>query len=197
MSLENTALLDVDWPDGSENIGGTAEKFWFAPKSHFAKGGIPEVSAAPASIADAATVNGSGFVFKTGRGWNTMHVITDTGGINCEPQGERSGKSFLNKYAYIHPGNKAAALGFCRYANNTSMIMVVQEADGTFRQMGSELFGVTFDVINPTTGNATAERKQISVECSYPSVSPAPIITNYDPKGDEVSASTSSSATGA
>ena len=195
-SLENIALTDIDWPDGSENIGGTGQKLWFAPRGDFAKGGIPAVPQNPATLEEAAQVDGANFQFKTGKGWNTLYVTRDTGGITGEPQGEMDGKSFLNKYAFVTPGNQAKALGFSRYINNTPLIMIVQEADGTLRMMGSDVFGVSFDSITPTTGATTAERKQVAFECSFPSVAPAPIVTNYSPANFEASGSSSTSAGG-
>lgn len=199
VSLENTAILDIAWPDGSENMGGMAAYFYYAPRSSFAKNGIPNVPESPASLDDAAVIDCAqesvGYNFKTGKGWNKMYITRDTSGVVCEPQGELDGKSFLNKFSFVHPGNKRRALGFARYANNTPMILLVPESDGTLRQLGSENLPVNFDNITPTTGATTAERKQISFECSYPSTSPAPIVLGYDPLDDAASLSTSSSTT--
>ncbi len=196
MGMENVTPADIEWSAGSENIGGTTDKIWFAPKQDFADDGIPEVPSDPTTFASAAVAAGS-VAFKTGKGWFSMYVTRDTAGVTSESQGEIDGKSFLNKFVFTHPGNKKEVLGWCRWANNSDLIFMVREAGGSYRLMGSELFSCKADTIAPTTGVATADKKHVAVEVSYPSVSPAPIVESYDPDTDLVNSSTSGSASAA
>lgn len=176
MGAENTSPEHVLWEDGQDNPGGLQTVAFYAPISAFADDGIPQVPANPVAFAEAVEIS-TDFVFKPGEGFRKLYLTEDTGMMEDESIGERDGKSWRNKMKAFHPGTKAEALGFARWANNTGLIWVVVEADGQKRIVGSEQFPAKIDTNVITTTETTDGRRGQTLESSCASITPAPIYT--------------------
>lgn len=172
MGLENLVPGDVLWADGQDNMGGLSTIHAYAPVSDFLT--INEPPEDPATFADAAKISAA-HVFKPGKGWRKLYTTEDTSGLMDESVGEKDGKSYKNKATLFHPGTKDDLLGMARYLNNTGIILLVQESEGAYRQVGSSRFPAKVDTNTIDTTTTTDGRKGMTAEIGAASHYPAPI----------------------
>lgn len=175
MSLENITPEDILFADGQDNMGSIASFHAWAPVTDFAS--IGEIKADPANFTEAASIENA-HTFKAGKGWLKFYTTQDTSGLMDESVGERDGKSYINKATLFHPGTKAELLGMARYLNNTGIILMVQESEGAWRQVGSARFPAKIDTSTIDTGTSTDGRKGWTVEISAANHLPAPHYTH-------------------
>lgn len=130
--------LDVAGPSGTEdNMGGTAQKIYFAPVRDILT--IQEPTASPTALGDLVTIS-TAHVMKTGKKFHELYLTMDTGEIDDEPTGDRDARGVKSTLKGKTPGQSAALLGFMSQAKNDRFIVLVPLADGTIRQIGSGQF---------------------------------------------------------
>lgn len=180
-----TALFaDLEWAEGQDNVPGTGTIFYYALKSDIDN--FPEPIAAPANMGEYAKLESDvGFTF-TQNGWFKIYGTEGTGKGDFEGQGEPDCQSFLNRFTFNYPGTVAEAKGLCRQLNNSDVVFLGVEFDGTKVLVGHPRIGTKFTMTG-TTGDSRTSQKgcTITVECTHEV--PLPI---YD--GDVTLASSSS-----
>ncbi len=166
------------WGDGDDNMGGIRTTAYYCLHTEIAAGG----HAAPVSRAAATTMAELGTIavdhtFKPTKGWKRLYNTEDSGMVESTMQGEKDGKSWINKIKLFHPGNRAEVLGFMRWIQNAGCYFVGVDAEGKQRMVGSEHYPAKLDTSTITTTETAAGRKGCTFEAVCSSPWPAPIVT--------------------
>ena len=162
----------LEWADGIENMGGLQVIGYYALISDVDN--FPELPANPSTAAEEITLEESpGFTMKTGKFFFKIYSTLETSEVVDENQGEVDGQSFVNKATIFYPGTKAEALAFAKNVNNSNMVFIFLESNGTRRVIGSRAFPAKCKP-SFTTGKATADRKGMTLEIQSYSYTPAP-----------------------
>lgn len=163
---------DMTWADGEENMGGLKTIGYYALADDVDE--WPTLPTSPASAAEEVTLEGN-FRMKSGKYWHKIYSTMETGKIDDEVQGEFDGQSFVNRAEIFYPGTKAAALAFAKQANNSNMVFILDEASGGNRRViGTEAMPAKVKP-NFSTGQATADRKGMTLEIMGYNYTPAPL----------------------
>jgi hypothetical protein len=173
-----SALPDVLWNDGDDNMGGIQTTAYYARISDFTSTGIqvPSTLSSATTLAQLATVSVA-HTFKSGKGFKRFYCTEDAGMVEVTQQGELDGKSFLNKIKLTHPGGSATLLGFQRLFNNAGMMWLAKDAEGLTRQVGNQQYPAKVVANNHTTTETAAGRKALTLEVQHSSPYPAPVYT--------------------
>lgn len=135
----------LDWPVGSENMGGYKNRMLFFPAGSVDI--VPEIviPETGASAKDTVTAKGkfqnnpvAPEVTPTDATPVTIYATKGTVQHSAENQGDTDGQSFIQRLAYFHPGNKAENAAFARKVNNTPGYYVIEDPDGTQYMVGSK-----------------------------------------------------------
>ena len=135
----------LDWPVGSENMGGYKNRLLFFPAGSVDI--VPEIiiPESGASASDTVTAKGkfqnnpvAPEVTPSDATPVPIYATKGTVQLSAENQGDTDGQSFIQKLAFFHPGNKAATSAFARKVNNTPGYYVVEDPDGTQYMIGSK-----------------------------------------------------------
>lgn len=175
-------ITDIEHVDGDDNTAGIGMYIMFAKLSDIATLPKPDVddSTGTGSLESLVTISGN-IIMKTGKVFKKIYVTLETGKLDHESQGEIDGMSFLNKVEFLVPGSKALALGLAQWAKNSSLILLIQEQDGTARMLGHSLYPAKMISAPGTTGQKTADRKATTFTFQSARKGPAPIF-----KGDVI-----------
>jgi hypothetical protein len=120
------------------NAPGIKKKVLVAPRSYFAaSGGLQEPSATPATMGDQLKIT-TDHTFETGKGWMELYTTLDTGELTGESVGDRDSRTTNPKVEAKHPGLYAEALAFGEMAKGDEFIVLVEQLDGTFLQLGQD-----------------------------------------------------------
>lgn len=126
--------------EGATTMPGIRRHAFYIPKSDIvAFPTLPELSAEDISMGELATYNGN-FVLAADKTFKSIDLDDSASNVTSESQGEKYGKTFLNKATFKHPGKGKEATGFARLANNSDLLFLYQERDGAIRVLGNEAF---------------------------------------------------------
>ncbi|MBC8486281.1 MAG: hypothetical protein H8D45_09615 [Bacteroidetes bacterium] len=165
-------FANLTWADGEENMGGLQVIGYYALIADIDN--FPALPSNPATAAEEVTLEQSpGFIMLAGKYFYKIYSTLETSEVVDENQGEWDGQSFVHKGEIFYPGTKAEALAFAKHINNSNMVFIFLEADGTRRVIGSEAFPAKCKP-SFTTGKATADRKGMTLEIQSYGYTPAP-----------------------
>lgn len=135
---------------------------------------LPSPSDEDADLAALATYTGE-FTLRADKKWQRIDLTTGKGNVEWETQGERPSCTFLNKLTASHPGTAEEAAGFCSIAQNADLVFLVQQRDGRFRVLGSEMFET---VVKPkgSLGEGTSTNASTDIEIEATDIVPAPFF---------------------
>ena len=144
---------------------------------------LPSPSDESVTLAQLATYKGD-FTLKTDKKWQRIDLTTGKGNVEWETQGERPSCTFLNKLTASHPGTAEEAAGFCSIAQNADLVFLVQQRDGRFRVLGSEMFET---VVKPkgSLGEGTSTNASTDIEIEATDICPAPFYTGKIETADD------------
>lgn len=77
-------------------------------------------------------------IFEVLEGFIEMYTTQATGELTAETIGDLDSRAIAPKLEFFHPGIYAAVLEFARNAQICDFIILVEQLNGTFIQMGSE-----------------------------------------------------------
>ena len=161
MSINEKKLAKVAW-SGGDNIGGIrhTEVFW-AAWDWFEDNGIksPPKNIGATNLEDLATI-AVDHVFKTGYGFMQLKATPKTGNIESASAGEADGKVKNNIFTFLIPGSDAKTLGFERLVMNRDGILLVKEACGQVRQIGSECIPAMLETSTHSLGGGGHDGKK-------------------------------------
>lgn len=165
--------LDVAGPSGTEdNMGGTAQKIYYAPVRDILT--IQDTVASPAVLGDLVRVP-TAHVMKSGKKFQELYLTMDTGEIEDDPTGDRDARGVKTTLKGKTPGQNATLLGLMSQAKNDRFIVLVPLADGTIRQIGSAQFYAEIIGKVSSSKNSSGYR---GIEWTIEAFGPRPII--YD-----------------
>lgn len=129
----------LNWCEGKTVLPGIRPKVYFTKKANILTWPkLPELEKA-ASMGALATYVGN-FVLAADKKWLTLNSLEAKSNVTSETQGEKPGRTTLNKCTIKHPGVEEDAAGFCRQAIADNLIYLIQQRNGKFRVMGCEEF---------------------------------------------------------
>jgi hypothetical protein len=127
---------DVAAPESqANNMGGTKQRFWFAPISYFDTIAKPDPNAT--TLAGTVDITDS-HTFLPGKGFHKCYITLDKNGVTFKPQGERDGRSYAQEFKGFTPGSSSTVNGLLSRAKNDRFIVLVEETDGVVNQLGTE-----------------------------------------------------------
>lgn len=136
---------------------------------------LPGASDADVTLEELGTYVGN-FVLASDKKWLRIDLVYNKGNLECETQGDRPSRTFLNKLTLSYPGTTAQAAGFCRMAIDDDMVFLVPQRDGQYRVLGSEEFETD---VKPkmSTGEGTSTQGGTDIEIEATDIAPAPYYT--------------------
>ncbi len=190
LAMVPPSFADLDFTDGEDNMAGTQLIAYYIPVDDLQT--IPGYKAAPATLADYATIN-TDFVCKAGKNFLKLYASPDTGKVDDNKIEGKDNNSFESIYEFFFPKNDAASLGFQRMAPTTKFVVIVLEADGNKRVLGIKA-GVpaTIQSIAGTTGTQSAGEKGATFQIKSIQNGPAPLYKGTIPTTPAGSSSSSS-----
>lgn len=170
MELENVGGLNP------EPIAGFTTTMYYALRSDFETVAEPPAFDAVGGYATKAKCVGE-HVFKTGKFFNTIEIVPDTGKIETTSIGERKRKLSQNAFTAQISGSEDVVLGFMRMVKNADFVVLVQENGGNMRQFGSQLLKGWFDSLAHTGEEAVEGNNSCTFTVMDKQKWPAPIYT--------------------
>lgn len=142
------ALEDIGG-ESCEPVSGLAGIVYYALHSDFETINDPKkicdvdplkVAASFAELAEIPTAH----VFKTGKKFFKIEMITETGSIKSPQIGEIGRGLCQNELVIEIAGSEAEVLGFCRWVKNQKLVVLLEEfGSGNIRQLGSSRLPAT------------------------------------------------------
>jgi hypothetical protein len=119
------------------NAPGLKKKILVAPRSYFALDGLKKPADDPAVPGSSIRIT-EAHTFLAGKGWEELYTTLDTGELTGESVGERDSRTTNPKVVAMHPGLYAEALEFGEKAKGDEFIVLVEQLDSTFVQLGQD-----------------------------------------------------------
>lgn len=169
-SLMTVANLgNVLYDGGADNMGGLRTQAYYCLHSEVLTHSTPPSREDATTLEELVTLSAD-HTFKSGKGWKKLYNTEDTGMVESTIQGEKDGKSFLNKIKLFYPKAGATAMGFIRFIVNAGLYAVGVDAEGVKRMVGSKHYPAKLDTGSISTTETAAGRKGITFDliCSAP-----------------------------
>ncbi len=161
-------LADLDFEEGTINMGGLAGYIYAAP--------VSDVESIPAPAAGTLTV-ATAIVMKTGKKFTQIYMTSDTGEVKDVEVGERDGGSFETQLEWWTPAINEALLKLKSQFANGAFIFVVKDANGLKRIIGSLDHPAYREPGEINAGKAPKDRRGASFKFKAASPTPALIYT--------------------
>lgn len=146
------------------NVGGTGTKILYAPMSDF--DAIQQATAkSAATTADEIVTIATAHTFLTGKGFHSLEVGLDTGGVESNSVGEIGGKSFEHMVNGFVNNNDKITLGTLSALASCKYMFLVPETteDGTvYRQIGTEQRAAYCEDNSYKSGNTSTDKRGTS-----------------------------------
>lgn len=169
-------FTDILWADSQDNPGGTQTKLFYIPLAEIAN--YPKLPQAPSDLSDLVGFRDP-IVPLPGKKFHELYVTMDTAEVKSDSVGDIDGKSYKISVDFYHPGSNGKALGFKRKVNNSNMVFLVPEVDGTVKVIGSPQFPAKVSTGDHTSGKATEDRRGLNMMLTSKGVTPAIIYDNH------------------
>ena len=170
------AFDDIVWPDGEDNIGGTAQSHFYIPIKNITVLPVPINTSNLNKVSISADIE-----VGVGKKFFKLYSTMDTGMVNSKMVGEVDGKSWENSFEFFFPGTREEALAIIATWANSNMLFIPVEADGQKRIIGNAKFPAKLMLADGSTGAKTADRKGIKLRVESRDVIPAPIYKGIVP----------------
>ncbi|MGN1307094.1 MAG: hypothetical protein ACI4V3_05445 [Faecousia sp.] len=167
-----TLYKSLGFCKGTTILPGIRTTAYVIPKKDIVKWPtLPEIAGAT-DMAELATYKGD-FVLESDKKWLKIDLVDNKGKIECESQGDKPARTFLNKITLSHPESDAAAAGFARQANSDDLVYLIQRRNGKFRVLGNEMFD-TDTKPKQDSGEGMTGDQGTTLEISVTDMCPAP-----------------------
>lgn len=168
-------LTDILWEDGSDNMGGLRTEAFYCFHSEVQNHAAPNAPGTATALSQLVTC--TDHTFKQGKGWKKIYTTEDTGMVESTLQGEKDGKSFINKIKLHFPGAGLDIMGLIRYGINAGWYAIGVDAEGRRRLVGSQYWPAKLDTSTITTTETAAGLKGVTFELVASCPYPAPVLT--------------------
>lgn len=158
------------WCEGTPVLPGIRRRLYYIAKSFIVKWPtLPK----DANGRTTASVYEGNFTLAADASWKFIDVLPSKSQVQSEAQGEKPSQTQINTLTAVHPGTGEDATAAAAYMNNCDNVFLVQDMNGKFRVIGSEMYDtdttVAQDLGQGATGNATT-----TITCKATDVVPAP-----------------------
>lgn len=171
-----TNFTNILYDQGGDNMGGLRTIAYWCYHNEVQVHSEPASRDAATTYEELVTIS-SDHTFFSGKGWKKFYVTEDTGMVESTFQGEKDGKSFINKMKLFHPKAGAKAMGFIRFGINHGFYGIGVDAEGLKRMVGTKHYPAKMDTGSITTTETAAGRKGITFDIVHSSPYPAPIVS--------------------
>jgi hypothetical protein len=132
---------------GLDNAPGLKKKAFAAPRSWFAAtGGLAVPTPDPMNPVPGENYLITGnHTFETGKGFIELYGTLDTAELTAETVGDRDSRTTNPKFVFQNPGLDAEGIEFAEMAKNDEWIILVEQLNGTFIQLGQD--GLECDLV--------------------------------------------------
>lgn len=168
-TINMTGFGPLNWPCGSENMGGYKNRLLFIPAC--AVSAVPELPSTVSDAADLVTADGAFTFIETNGAPMFIYATPKTVQLDAENQGETDGQSFRQFGSFFHPGSKAENAAFARKVNNTAGYLIIEGPNSEQYMVGSKGLPCT---IKPSFagGAERTDRKGMTYEFEADSFAP-------------------------
>lgn len=167
----NALYESLKFCTGTTVLPGIRQRVYFAAKRDIVM--WPSLPAPSASAISAAAEYAGNFTLAADKEWNVIDLTLNKGMIECETQGEKPSRTFLNKATLSHPHTDAAAAAFARQAVADDLVYIIQQRDGKYRVLGNEMFE-TDSKPKLSTGEGATGEAGLTIEIEVTDICPAP-----------------------
>ena len=157
------------WCQGTPVLPGVKRRIYY-----IAKGDIVSWPTLPKSNGKvtAAKYTGS-FTLAADANWKYIDILPDKSQLVSEPQGEVPSQTQLNKLTAVHPAVDDAASAAALYVNNSDCVFIVEDMEGNYRVVGSEMWQ-TKATVNQDLGQGAAGTASTTINVEASDICPAP-----------------------
>ena len=176
--FDNIRTEDLDNCVNDELASGVSEtELFYAPAAHIdTMPSLPALGDPTKTLAEIATVSGD-ITFPTGKGFNRLNILADTGEIKDEPVGNKGNKKVKSSFEFFLSNNSARNLGFIRQYKNVGLVLVIVEKSGRKRILGSKLVPAYIAEASGTSGKGSEDDVGFQITIDVTKSAPAPVYT--------------------
>jgi hypothetical protein len=165
-------LVDLDFEEGTINMGGTAGKVYAIPASQ-----VESITPPPT---DSMTVPAGGVKFKPGKKCAEIYTTADTGQVKDGEVGEKDAGSFVTTAEFWTPRISDKVLTLKSKFSNGGFILFLKDGNGTWRIIGSKdhpAYRVASDI---DTGKSPKDKNGATFKFEAASATPAYIFAGNE-----------------
>lgn len=160
----------LGWCEGKTALPGIRRRLYYLSKSLILK--WPERDKDTAGRLKSANLKGD-FTLAADTKWKYIDVLVNKSGLTSEPQGEQPSQTQLNKLVAVHPGTGAEASAASAYINNDDTAALIQDMEGNWRLLGSELYQGK-GTVNQDLGQGPTGTASTTINLEATDLTPAP-----------------------
>ena len=176
--FDNVRTEDLDHCINEELVSGISEtQIHYALAAHVDTfPDLPALGDVTKPLSDLATI-AIDITFPTGKGFNVLHIQSNTGEVKDELVGEKGNKKVKSMFSFFLPNNHARNLGAMRQLKNAGLVFVITEKSGRKRILGSKLVPAYISEAAGTSGKGEEDNIGFEITVDVVSSAPAPIYT--------------------
>ena len=154
MATTNCSPLQksLAWCQGKPVLPGIRRRLYYTSKGNIVS--WPTLPHDANGRITSATYTGS-FTLKADATWYYIDILSEKSQLTSEAQGECPSQTQLNKLVAVHPGVGEEASAAAAYLNNNHNVFIVQEMEGSYRVVGSEMYQTITTVAQDNGQGAT------------------------------------------
>lgn len=142
----------LNWCEGKPSYPGIRKRLYYIAKSFIVK--WPTLPKDENGRITSSVYEGD-FVLAADAKWHSIDVLAEKSQLNSEAQGEVPSQTQKNTLTAVHPGTGEEAAAAAAYLNNCDNVFLVQDQEGLFRVVGSEMYNATTTVAQDLGQGAT------------------------------------------
>lgn len=160
----------VDWCEGTPVLPGIRKRLYYINKKLIVA--WPTLTKNTIGQVTSAKYTGN-FTLAESAVWSFVDILPDKSQVTSEPQGEYPSQTQLNKLTAVHPGTGENATVLAAVMNNSNNVFIIHTADGKYRVVGSEMYGIKC-TLNQDLGQGATGTASTTINVEATDVVPAP-----------------------
>ena len=176
--FDNVRTEDLDHCINEELVSGVSEtQIHYALAAHIDSfPALPALGNSETALGDYATI-ATDITFPIGKGFNVLHIQSNTGEVKDELVGEKGNKKVKSMFSFFLPNNHARNLGAMRQLKNAGLVFIITEKSGRQRVLGSKLVPAYISEAAGTSGKADEDNVGFEITVDVVSSAPAPVYS--------------------
>lgn len=160
----------LGWCEGTPVLPGIRRRLYYIAKSMIAQ--WPTLAKDANGRTTTAVYEGN-FVLNADATWKYIDVLPSKSQLQSEAQGEKPSQTQLNTLTAVHPGVGEEATAAAAFMNNCDNVFLVQDMNGKYRVVGSEMYD-TATTVAQDLGQGPTGTASTTITCKATDVVPAP-----------------------